>query len=60
MTRTEEEDGLNELILSFRILSAWVVSFGFHLGFSAVLEMESKTSGMLGKDTSTDTPAQPS
>lgn len=56
MTRTEEEGGLNELILSFRILSVWVVSFGFHLGFSAVLEMP----GMLGKDTFTDTPAQPS
>lgn len=60
MTRTEEEGGLNELILSFRILSVWVVSFGFHLGFSAVLEMEPKTSSMLGKDTSTDTLAQPS
>lgn len=60
MAWTEEEGELNKLFLSFRILSVWVVSFDFHLGFSAVLEMEQKTSGMLGKDTSTDTLAQPS
>ena len=59
MAWTGEEGELNELFLSFRILSVWVVSFDFHLGFSAVLEMEQKTSSMLSKDSSTDTLTQP-
>lgn len=49
---TEEEGGLNELFLGVRVLSIWVVSFGFHVGFSAMLEMEPKTSYMLSKDAS--------